>query len=82
MSKLLLGLAFVIALFTLPWWASVFVAILYLAEGGNPLLVIIGGFVFDEIFGVAHTLGFAYAYTLIAIAISCAVLYLRRALLE
>ncbi len=84
MSKLFFALAFVISLFTPPWWASLMCAILYLADGGNPLLVVLGGLVFDELFGapVRSLGGFSYVYTAFAVILSGAALYLRTALFE
>ena len=84
MTRFLLALAFVISIIALPWWASLAVAILYLAEKGNPLLIIIGGILFDTLFGapIASLHGFSYLYTLIAVALSATALFLRQTLFE
>lgn len=84
MARFFLALAFVISLVSLPWWVSLLCAILYLAEGGNPLLVIAGGIVFDLMFGSpVHSLGgFRFLYSVFAVCISIAALYLNKALLE
>ena len=77
MEKIILAVAFLVSLFALPYWASVVVAVVYLSQGGNPLLVIAGGLLFDAVFG-----GFAYLYTALAVALSVTALYLRSALFE
>lgn len=84
MARWFLGFAFVVSLLVLPWWASVAAAILYLAEGGNPFLLVIGGLLFDGIFGapVASLHGFSYLYTALMIALAVTALYLRETIYE
>ena len=84
MSKLFLAVAFFISIATLPWWASVLLGILFVAEGGSVWVVVFGGFILDELFGapIASLGGFAYLYTALFIIIGAVVLYLRSMLFE
>ncbi len=84
MTHVILGLAFLVSLIMLPSFATVAIAVVYLAEGGNLFLVILGGFVLDELFGapVSALYGFSYLYTTLALILSLSTLYFRRALFE
>jgi hypothetical protein len=84
MTKALLGAAFLVGVFALPWFATLLIAILYLAEGGNAFVVIFGGFVMDELTAapVASLHGFAFLYTFLAVAFALVTLYLRQMLFE
>ncbi|MBI3573738.1 hypothetical protein HY090_01680 [Candidatus Kaiserbacteria bacterium] len=83
-QKILIGSAFVISIFTLPSWVSVLVAILYLAIGGNPLVIICGGFIIDTMFGapIAALHGFAYLYTFLGVILALVASYLKSAIFE
>ncbi len=84
MTKIVFGVAFLVSLITLPSWGTVLVAILYLADGGNLWLIVLGGFFLDEVFGapIAAMHGFAYLYTALALILSTFAWYLRTALFE
>ncbi len=84
MTRIFLAAAFLISLLTLPSWTALLVAVLYLAHDGDPLLVLLGGFFLDEVFGapIAVMHGFAYFYTLCTLILSFFAWYLRGALFE
>lgn len=84
MARFFLALAFLISLIALPWWVSVCVAIVYLAEGGNIFVVILGALIFDTLFGapIARLGGFSHLYTTFAVILSVATYFLRTALFE
>lgn len=84
MTKLLLALAFCISLVALPWWASALSAIVFLAEGGSPFLIIAGGFILDELSGapIAAMGGFAFLYTCFFALLAGVAVYLRSTVFE
>ncbi|MDO8523880.1 MAG: hypothetical protein Q7R74_01475 [bacterium] len=84
MTNIILGSAFLVSLVMLPSFATVIIAVVYLSQGGNLFLVILGGFVLDELFGapIAALHGFSYLYTTLALVLSLSTLYFRRALFE
>jgi hypothetical protein len=84
MIRFFLALAFALSLIALPWWASLLCAILYLAEGGSPLLVIVGGIIFDAMFGtpIKSLWGFSFLYSTYAVLLSIVAIYLKKELFE
>ncbi|MBV9349625.1 MAG: hypothetical protein JO026_02640 [Patescibacteria group bacterium] len=83
MIRLLLGIAFAISLFSLPWWISTGIAIFFLSAGGNPFLVVLGGLILDRMFGapLGTLAGLSHFYTVYFALLAALSAYLRITLL-
>ena len=71
LNKFLFIASFFVSVLFLPWWVSVFIAVILLAEWRAYVSVILGAVMLDVIFGSPLTLlgGFAYLYTGIFVAL-------------
>ena len=65
-------------------WVAVGIAIVYLAEGGNALVVLVAGALIDALYGapVARLAGFHLVYAVLFGALALTALFLRSRLLE